>query len=83
MCLAIPVRVTALLDDDLAVVELDGVKKEISLALVDGVAVGDYVILHVGYALSRLDAAEAERTLALFAEIDDIKAAQAAGEVSA
>ena len=66
-----------------AVVELDGVKKEISLALVDGVAVGDYVILHVGYALSRLDAAEAERTLALFAEIDDIKAAQAAGEVSA
>lgn len=67
MCLAIPVRVVQLLDDDAAIVELDGIRKQISLALVDGVQVGDYVILHVGYALSRLDPVEAERTLALFA----------------
>jgi hydrogenase expression/formation protein HypC len=45
------------------------VRKEISLALVDGVAVGDYVIVHVGFALNRLDPEEAEKTLALFAEI--------------
>ena len=69
MCLAIPVRVVELLGDATAIVELDGIRKEISLALVDGVQVGDYVILHVGYALSRLDPEEAERTLALFAEL--------------
>ena len=68
MCLAIPVRVVQLLDEQTAVVDLDGIRKEISLALVDGVQAGDYVILHVGYALSRLDPAEAERTLALFAQ---------------
>ena len=69
MCLAIPVRVERLLDKELAVVEMDGLRKEISLALVDGVREGDYVILHVGYALTRLDPEEAERTLALFAEL--------------
>jgi hydrogenase expression/formation protein HypC len=56
MCLAIPVRVVQLLDEQTAVVDLDGIRKEISLALVDGVQEGDYVILHVGYALSKLDA---------------------------
>ncbi|MBL8306572.1 MAG: HypC/HybG/HupF family hydrogenase formation chaperone [Rubrivivax sp.] len=68
MCLAIPVRVVELVGDDQAVVDLDGVRKEISLSLVDGVQAGDYVILHVGYALTRLDPEEAERTLALFAQ---------------
>jgi hydrogenase expression/formation protein HypC len=67
MCLAIPVRVVELRDESTAIVDLDGVRREISLALVDGVQVGDYVIVHVGYALSKLDADEAERTLALFA----------------
>ncbi len=67
MCLAIPVRVVELLDGDAAIVDLGGIRKPISLALVDDVAVGDYVILHVGYALSKLDPDEAERTLALFA----------------
>ncbi len=68
MCLAIPALVTELLPDDMARISLDGVEKVISLALVDDVAVGDYVVLHVGYALTRLDAAEAERTLALLDE---------------
>jgi len=68
MCLALPVRVVAKPTEDTAIVDLGGVQKTISLALVDGVEVGDYVILHVGYALSRLDPDEAERTLALFAE---------------
>ena len=49
----------------------DGVKKEISLALLDDVQVGDYVILHAGYALSKLDPEEAGKTLALFAEMND------------
>ena len=71
MCLAIPVKVVELLDDDQATVDVGGVRKEISLALVDGIAVGDYVILHVGYAIQKLDAEEAEKTLALFAELSE------------
>jgi len=74
MCLAIPARVAELLDNDNAVVDLGGVRKEISLALVDGIGVGDYVIVHVGYALNRLDPEEAEKTLQLFAEIGVIPA---------
>ncbi|GAB2179821.1 HypC/HybG/HupF family hydrogenase formation chaperone [Denitratisoma sp. agr-D3] len=69
MCLAMPARVVELLPDDNAIVDLGGVRKEISLALVEDVAVGDYVILHVGYALQKLDTDEAEKTLALFAEL--------------
>jgi len=69
MCLAIPARVAELLDDGSAVVDVGGVRKEVSLALMDGVAVGDYVIVHVGFAINRLDPEEAEKTLQLFAEI--------------
>jgi hydrogenase expression/formation protein HypC len=68
MCLAIPARVVELLPGEMARVEVGGVHKECSLALVDGIAPGDFVVLHVGYAIQRLDPAEAERTLALFAE---------------
>ncbi len=68
MCLAIPTRVVELLPDNQALVDLGGVRKAISLELVDEVAVGDYVIIHVGYALTRLDPDEAARTLALMAE---------------
>ncbi len=67
MCLALPVRVIELKDGDRGMVDLGGVRKEVSLALVDGVAVGDYVILHVGYALTRLDPEEARKTLETFA----------------
>ncbi len=68
MCLAIPARVVALPAPDTALIDVGGVQKLISLALVDGVQPGDFVIVHVGYALTRLDPDEAERTLATFAE---------------
>jgi hydrogenase expression/formation protein HypC len=68
MCLAIPARVVELLENDTAIVDLGGVRKDVSLALVEDVAVGDYVIVHVGYALTRLDPEEAEKTLAVMAE---------------
>jgi hydrogenase expression/formation protein HypC len=64
MCLAIPVCITELLDDERALASVGGIVREINTALVDQLEVGDYVILHVGYALSKLDEAEAERTLA-------------------
>ena len=67
MCLALPARVVELTGNDRAVIELGGIRKTISLALVDGIAPGDYVIVHVGYALTRLDPAQAEATLALMA----------------
>ncbi len=68
MCLAIPVRVEALLPDQMARVTLGGVSKRVSIALVEDVRVGDYVLLHVGYALTRLDPDEAERTLEMMRE---------------
>lgn len=69
MCLALPSLVTEILPDDQAKVMLGGVSKTISLALVADVAPGDYVIVHVGYALTKVDPAEAEKTLALFNEM--------------
>lgn len=69
MCLAVPALITAIDPaTDLAQVALGRVTKEISLALVEGAAVGDYVLVHVGYALGRISPQEAERTLALIAE---------------
>lgn len=70
MCLAIPVKVIEVGPDESALVDLGGVKKQISLALLSDVQVGDYVILHVGYALTKVDPEEAEKTLALFAEMN-------------
>jgi hydrogenase expression/formation protein HypC len=77
MCLALPARVAALLPDEMAVVDLGGVRKEISLALTPEARVGDYVIVHVGHAIGRLDTEEAERTLALFAEMAALDPAMA------
>jgi len=74
MCLALPVKVVEIgtgTAGDWAVVDLGGVKKEVSLALLDDVQVGDYVILHVGYALSKLDPEEAAKTLALFSAMNE------------
>jgi hydrogenase expression/formation protein HypC len=70
MCLAIPVQVIALHDDETATVDLGGVHKAVSIALLDEISVGDFVILHAGFALTRLDPDEAERTLALVAELE-------------
>jgi len=69
MCLAVPARVIERRAGDLAIIDLGGVRKEISLALVEEVAVGDYVIVHVGFALQKLELEEAERTLQLFAAL--------------
>ena len=67
MCLAIPARVIEIFGDERARIELGGVTKEISLSLVDGVQVDDYVIVHVGFAIARLDPDEAACTLATIA----------------
>lgn len=66
MCLAMPAKVIHLLPEQMAIVNLGGIEKTISLALVDDIAVGDYVIIHVGFALTKLNETEAKKTLALF-----------------
>jgi hydrogenase expression/formation protein HypC len=77
MCLALPAKVVALVEGDQAVVELGGVRKTISVALVPEAQPGDYVIVHVGHAIGMVDPEEAERTLALFAELAASQEAQA------
>ncbi len=68
MCLGIPVKVVET-DGQSAVVEVGGARREISLLLRDGVAPGDWVILHAGFAIQKMDEAEAEKTLALLREL--------------
>jgi hydrogenase expression/formation protein HypC len=69
MCLAIPTKIVQLLPDNNAMAEVSGIRKKISLAMVEDVRVGDYVIVHVGFALNKLDQEDAEKTLALFQEL--------------
>ena len=69
MCLAIPARITAIdPTGQSATVALGAVSRDCSLALIEDAAVGDYVLMHVGYALNRISAQEAEQTLALMRE---------------
>jgi len=65
MCLAIPARIEKILGNNRALAHLGGVSREISTCLLDDVVVGDYVILHVGFALTKLNEVEAQKTLAL------------------
>ncbi len=69
MCLAVPVRVVGLLGEGWADAEVGGVTSRVCIALIEAVELGDYLIVHAGFAITRLDEAEAQRTLALFAEI--------------
>lgn len=64
---------TELLPDDMARVMMDGVGKIISVALIEDLKVGDYVIIHVGYALTKIDPDEAQRTLALLVELGTVQ----------
>jgi hydrogenase expression/formation protein HypC len=68
MCLAVPMKLISVRDDAHGTAELDGAHYEVALGLVERAAVGDYVIVHAGFAIERLDEAEAEARLALFAE---------------
>ncbi|MBL8497648.1 HypC/HybG/HupF family hydrogenase formation chaperone [Nitrosomonas sp. JL21] len=72
MCLAIPARIEQLVGESRAIVNVGGIRKEVSLVLIENVVPGDYVIVHVGFALQKLDQQEAELTLALFAEISEL-----------
>lgn len=69
MCLGVPMQVVEL-HDDMVVAEIDGVRREASLMMLgETVTVGDYVIVHAGFAISRIDPQEAEETLQLMREL--------------
>jgi hydrogenase expression/formation protein HypC len=70
VCLGIPMRIKEVLDDNLGLVVLGDVEYKCDLSLIETPKVGEYVILHAGYAIERLDEEEALETLALFAEIE-------------
>jgi hydrogenase expression/formation protein HypC len=72
MCLGVPGRIVDIEDGDLrsGTVAFGDITKSVCLACVPEAAIGDYVIVHVGFAIGRLDPAEAERTLSLLSEMD-------------
>ena len=76
MCLALPALLVEKRSHDQALVELGGIRKPVSLALVPEANVGDYVIVHVGHAIGVLDPDEAQKTLAMFAEMRAVRAAE-------
>ncbi|QOZ36665.1 HypC/HybG/HupF family hydrogenase formation chaperone [Bradyrhizobium sp. CCBAU 53421] len=69
MCLSVPAKISKILPDDMAIVSIDGVSLEISIALIEELDVGDSVLVHVGYALSKINPTEAKRTLELLQEL--------------
>ncbi|MGD9174902.1 MAG: HypC/HybG/HupF family hydrogenase formation chaperone, partial [Desulfobacterales bacterium] len=67
MCLAIPSRITKI-ENNMATIDVEGVQREASLLLLEDARVGDYVIVHAGFAISKLDQAAAQETLDLLRE---------------
>lgn len=74
MCLAIPVQITEIDVEGMATVDLAGVARKISLVMTPEAKVGDYVLVHTGFALNVLDEEEAKATLALFEELETFEA---------
>ncbi len=68
MCLAVPSKITEI-NDTVGIVDVDGVTREASLMLLEDVKIGDYVIVHAGFAISKIDKESAEQTLADMREI--------------
>ena len=78
MCLAIPGKIVEIVDEEkqLAKVEVGGVRRNVNIGLLDRheIAIGDYVLIHVGFAMSKVDEKEAEETLRLLHELGEMQA---------
>ena len=72
MCLAIPMKLIKF-EGNKGVVELSGIQKEVSLNLLTDVKVGDYLIIHAGFAIEKLNEKEAKETLSVWKEIDNLR----------
>ena len=72
MCLAVPGQIVAVRDERgtrMATIDFDGIRKDICLAFLPEMEVGDYAIVHVGFAISKIDEAAAKETLKMFSEL--------------
>ncbi|MDQ3254295.1 MAG: HypC/HybG/HupF family hydrogenase formation chaperone [Acidobacteriota bacterium] len=76
MCLAIPGKIIEIVDaeNQIAKVDVGGVRRNINTGMLDGTKIGDYVLIHVGFAMSKIDEHEAEETLRVLKEIGDYEA---------
>jgi hydrogenase expression/formation protein HypC len=75
MCLAVPAEVVEVHEFDVATIDIGGARKKVSLDLIDGVEVGDFVLVHAGFAIDKIDESEAAKTMELIrelAELDEI-----------
>jgi hydrogenase expression/formation protein HypC len=71
MCLAIPSKITKI-ENDMAIIDVDGVQREASLLLLEDAKVGEYVIVHAGFAIQKIDESAAQETLSLLREAADL-----------
>ncbi len=71
MCLGVPMQVKTI-ENDMATCEIDGVQREASLMMLDDVSVGDYVLIHAGFAIEKIDEEEAQLTLTALREALDM-----------
>ena len=71
MCLAIPGKIVEMVDEEnqIAKVDVGGVRRNVNIGMLDDVVVGDYVLIHVGFAMSKVDEKEAEETLRLLQDL--------------
>ena len=81
MCLAVPGKLEKILSADEAIADLGGIQKNINISLIEDPQPGDWVVIHVGFALQKIDGAQAEATLKVLAEVaqSGARAAAAAG----
>ena len=68
MCLAVPMKIIQI-NGDMGVVEVDGIRREVGLMLLDDARINDWVVIHAGFAISKLSVTEAKQTLKLFDEM--------------
>jgi len=69
MCLAIPMKVSKI-EGNMGMVSLSGTRRKINIEFTDGIKVGDYVMVHAGFAIQRLDEKEAKKTLSILREMN-------------
>ncbi len=75
MCLAVPAKILKIQSEDIALCDFNGVEKEVNVALIDNPVIGDWVIVHVGFALNRIDEKEAQTTLEMLSTLQTPNAA--------
>jgi hydrogenase expression/formation protein HypC len=68
MCLAIPSKIVKI-EDNIGIIDVEGVKKEVSLLLIEDPRIGDYVIVHAGFAIQKIDQTEANESLKILREM--------------